>query len=166
MGALIALRYSVTFPAKVSTLLLFNPPVFTDIAQLESIHKSSRRRTKTLLSSPTSEGHWQALNRIPHTKTKHRPAINFADTISMSKHARKGSYQHILGQSSLLSDLGNTSVPVLFVNGRYDRTVYQQNLRDVELPQNVTLTHIETGHHPLVKNIELGETLIREFINK
>jgi pimeloyl-ACP methyl ester carboxylesterase len=161
MGALIALKYATKFGDDVSTLLLFNPPLFTDVTQMIEAHKSSGRHYRAFLYSPARHSYWKALKVIPHNATKKRPAINFADIVRMSKHAREGSYNHIIGGADVFSDLRKTTMPTLLVNGRYDRAVYGENLKSRDLPSNVRLETIETGHHPLVKNVDIGEQLIR-----
>lgn len=164
MGALIALRYATVHGEDISRLLLFNPPLFTDITQMIANHKSSGRHYRAMLYSPARNGYWKALKLVPHNRTHRRPAVNFADTVRMSRHAREGSYKNILGRSEIFTDLRKTTMPVLLVNGRYDRAIYQENLLGREFPSNVQLETVETGHHTLVKNIDLGESLIRTFL--
>lgn len=165
MGALIALRYAVKYGDTIDRLLLFNPPLFTNTNQMIEAHKASGRHYRVFLYSPARNGYWKALKLVPHTASKKRPAINFTDTLRMSRHAREGSYRHILGGSELFTDLRKTTMPVLIVNGRYDRSVYNKNLEGKELPSNVRLETVETGHHTLVKNVELAERLIQTFVS-
>lgn len=164
MGALVALRYAVQYGDTIDRLLLFNPPLFTHTNQMIEVHKATGRKYRAFLYSPARNGYWRALKLVPHNTSKKRPAINMADTIRMSKHAREGSYKHILGGSEVFTDLRKTTMPVLLVNGRYDRAVYSENLAGKELPSNVRLETVETGHHTLVKNVEIGERLIRSFL--
>lgn len=164
MGALIALRYAVVHGDDISRLMLFNPPLFTDTTQMIEAHKSTGRHYRAMLYSPAREGYWKALKLVPHNGTHRRPAINFADTVRMSRHAREGSYKNILGGSKIFTDLRKTTMPVMLVNGRYDRAVYMENLAGRELPSNVALHTVETGHHTLVKHIDIGEQLIRQFL--
>ncbi len=165
MGALIALRYAVHHGDTISRLLLFNPPLFTDVSQMIATHKASGRHYRAMLYSPAREGYWKALKLVPHRRDRGRPAINFADTVRMSPHAREGSYKHIIGGSTIFTDLRKTTMPVLLVNGRHDRAVYIENLRQHELPSNVQLEMAETGHHTLVKNVTTAEELIRQFVD-
>lgn len=164
MGALIALRYAVDYGDSISRLLLFNPPLFTHTNQMIESHKATGRRYRAFLYSPARNSYWKALKLVPHNISKKRPAINFTDTLRMSKHAREGSYKHILGGSEFFTDLRKTTMPVLLVNGRYDRAVYAENLAGKELPSNVQLEIVETGHHTLVKNVTLGDQLIQDFV--
>ncbi|RYF28987.1 MAG: alpha/beta hydrolase [Chloroflexi bacterium] len=163
MGALIALRYTTVFADDVRSLQLFNPPIFSDINQMIETHKKTGRHYRMMLYSPIREGYWKALKAVPHNRSIRRPEINFADTVRMSKHAREGSYKNILGGAQFFSDLRKVTVPTSLIVGRYDRLVYQENLQTKELPSNIDLQIVETGHHTLVKNIDLGESLIRQF---
>lgn len=166
MGALIALRYATRYADDITSLQLFNPPIFNDTSQMIDTHKQSGRHYRMMLYSPIREGYWKALKAVPHNKTKRRPEINFADTIRMSRHAREGSYKHILGGAQFFSDLRKTTIPVALIVGKYDRLVYQENLQLKELPSNVDLQIVETGHHTLVKNSQLGESLIRQYSSR
>lgn len=162
MGALVALRYATTHADDIKALQLFNPPIFTDARQMINSHKTTGRHYRMMLHSPLRGGYWSALKLVPHNKTRRRPEINFADTVRMSKHAREGSYKNIIGQARLFTDLRKTTVPVSLIVGKYDRLVYQENLQSKELPPNVQLHIVETGHHTIVKNVDLGEALIRQ----
>ena len=164
MGALVALRYAVHHGDDVQKLMLFNPPLFTDIKQMIATHKSTGRHYRALLYSSARGGYWKALKAVPHNTTYRRPAVNFADTVRMSKHAREGSYNHVIGGSKIFTDLRKTTMPVLLVNGTYDRAVYQENLAGRDFPSNVRLETVETGHHTLVKNVDLGVSLINSFL--
>lgn len=164
MGALIALRYAVQYGDSIEKLLLFNPPMFTDTNQMIESHKATGRRYRALLYSPARGGYWKALKLVPHSRSKKRPAINLADTLRMSSHAREGSYRHILGGAEFFSDLRKVTLPTLLVNGKYDRTVYLDNLEGRDLPLNLQLEMVETGHHTLVKNRALAEQLIAKFL--
>lgn len=166
MGALIALRYATIHADQLLSLQLFNPPIFNDINQMIDTHKQTGRHYRMLLYSPIREGYWKALKTVPHNTSNRRPEINFADTIRMSKHAREGSYKNILGGAQFFSDLRKVTVPTALIVGKYDRLVYQENLHLKQLPSNIDLQIVETGHHTLVKNIDLGESLIRQFIHK
>lgn len=164
MGALIALRYARQYGEEVGHLMLFNPPFFTSIDQMSALHKARSRTHRALLYSPVRRSYWKALRLIPHQRSNRRPAINFADTVRMSRHAREGSYINILGGSEFFSDIQSTTMPVLLIHGRYDRVVYADNLLNRVLPPNVQLEIVESGHHPLVRNTDLSETLIRQYL--
>lgn len=164
MGALIALRYATIYGNDLQQLLLFNPPLFTDTSQMITHHKATGRRYRIMLYSRGRHVYWLTLRLLPKNKSKRRPAISFSDIISMSPAAREGSYRHVIGGATVFQDLRKLTVPTLLVNGRYDRAVYLENMRGRELPSNVTVETIETGHHPLVRNVDLSENLLRSHL--
>jgi pimeloyl-ACP methyl ester carboxylesterase len=164
MGALIALRYANTYPDAVSKLLLFNTPLFIDKSQMADTHKATGRHYRIMLYSRSRHLYWQALRLIPHHYSQKRPPINFTDTIAMSAAAREGSYKNILGGSKVFEDFKRSTVPILLVNGQYDRAVYLENLQNHDLPSNITLVTIETGHHPIVRNVPEAAELIRSYL--
>ncbi len=166
MGALIALRYATQYGDSIRKLLLFNPPLFTDRSQMITEHKATGRRYRVLLYSRGRHIYWLTLRLLPRNKSKRRAAISFSDIISMSPAAREGSYKHVLGGATVFADLRKTTMPTLLVNGRYDRAVYLENMQGVSLPSNVKVKTIESGHHPLVRNVELGQALIRSYLLK
>lgn len=166
MGALIALRYAVIYGDDLLKLLLFNPPLFTDKSQMITEHKATGRRYRIMLYSRGRHIYWMTLRLLPKNKSKRRRSISFSDIISMSPAAREGSYKNILGGATVFQDFRKVTVPTLLVNGRYDRAVYLQNLEGKELPSNVEVATMETGHHPLVRNVEDGAQIIQSYLLK
>lgn len=165
LGAMISLRYALERPHDIKQLLLFNPPIFTDPSQATNHHAKSGKHYRMLLHSPRRNGYWRAMKLIPHNATERRPAINFADTLRMSPHAREGSYSNIIMQSEVLQDLEVIQPKTLLVIGKYDRLVYIDNVKDRKLATSVDVKIVETGHHTLIKAPELSEKLIREYIS-
>ena len=166
MGALIALRYATVHGDDISKLLLFNPPLFTDRSQMIGTHRATGRRYRIMLYSRGRHIYWLVLRLLPKNKSPRRSAISFSDTISMSPAAREGSYRHVIGAATVFSDLRRVTVPTLLVNGRHDRVVYLENLQGRRLPALVTLSIIESGHHPLVRNVDMSNDLIQSFLCK
>lgn len=164
MGALIALKYALLNEADISKLLLFNPPLFTDRSQMAQVHKATARRYRVMMYSKGRHVYWLTLRLIPKRHTKRRPSINFTDIISMSPAAREGSYHNIIGGATVFQDFKKLTVPTLLVNGNYDRVVYLENLKQNELPKNVTIMNLETGHHPLVRNTEQAAKAIESYL--
>lgn len=164
MGALIALRYACIFADDVSRLIMFNPPLFTDTSQMIQTHRASGRRYRIMLYSRGRHVFWLSLRFVPRNFIPKRRPLNFTDIVRMSPHAREGSYKHILGGSRVFQDLRIAKQPILLVNGRYDRAVYLENLRGRNLPANVHVETVESGHHTLVKNVDVAERLIRSHL--
>lgn len=166
MGALLALRYATTHPQDVSKVLLFNPPLFTDRNQMIKTHKAAGRRYRVMLYARGRHLLWLSLRLMPRSRSHKRSSINFTDMISMSRHGREGSYRHVLGGAKAFMDLRKITVPTLLVVGSDDRPEYLQNLHTRTLSASVTLTTIDADHHPLVRNLELSEKLIRSYLLK
>ena len=166
MGALIALRYATVYPDTISQLLLMNPPLFTDTAQMIEVHKATGRRYRLMLYSRARFVYWFIFRLLPRNRSPKRKSISLSDMIAMSPRAREGSYKNILGGSTIFQDLRLAHMPILIVNGHYDRAVYKENLNGRRLPSNVELIEIESGHHPLVRDLDLAETTIRSHLLK
>ena len=166
MGGLIALRYATIYPDGIAKLLLFNPPLFTDTSQMITEHRATGRRYRIMLYSRGRHVYWLTLRLLPRNKSRRRPAISFSDIISMSPAAREGSYRNILGGATVFQDFRKLTVPTLLVNGRYDRVVYLENLQKRRLPTHVEIATMETGHHPLVRNVDDAEQVIRSYLLK
>ena len=166
MGALVAARYATQYPDDISRLILFNPPLFTHTKQMIEVHKATGRHYDIMLYSKGRFILWPIIRAIPRNRSLRRRAINFSDTVAMSPRAREGSYKNILGGATIFTDLKHAPMPILLVNGKYDRVVYQQNLQGRQLPKQVQLTTIESGHHPLARDVDLAESIIRSYLLK
>lgn len=164
MGALIALRYATNNETSVKKLLLFNPPLFTDKTQMVEHHKATGRRYRIMLYSRGRHVYWLSLRLLPKNTSNRRRAINFSDIISVSPHAREGSYKNIIAGANIFQDFRKVTIPTLLVNGYYDRAVYLQNLQGRNLPSNVTAVTMESGHHPLVRNVSEAELVINTYL--
>jgi pimeloyl-ACP methyl ester carboxylesterase len=164
MGALISLRYATKYTDEIAALQLFNPPIFNSFSQMVSVHRTIGIHYRAMLYSRHKDEYWNALKLIPHNTTSARPPINFADKVRTSRHAREGSYKNIIAYGEFFSDLAKVAWPTLLVVGKYDRLVYQENLIEMKLPPHVTFELVEAGHHPLVKNVDMAERLIRSHL--
>lgn len=164
MGALIALRYATIYPDSIAKLILFNPPLFTDRAQLIDTHKSSAKHYRTLLYSRARHIYWPALRLLPRTHSPWRSAINITDMLSMSPAAREGSYRHVIGNAKVFTDLRKVISPTLVVNGGNDRDIYRQNLRSRVLAPSVVVQTVDSDHHTLVRNVDIAEKIIRSYL--
>lgn len=164
MGALLALRYAIQNPGAIKKLLLFNPPLFVDLFQMEKYHKATARRYRIMLYSRARHALWPLLKAVPRHNSERRRAINLTDIIRMSRHAREGSYRRIIGEASSFRDLQDLNTPTLLVVGKHDRGVYLENLANQTLSPYVELAVIDADHHPLVRNVKLSSSLIKKFI--
>jgi len=164
MGALIAARYAVKSSSDILSLQLFNPPMYRDNEQAMNTLKTTGRRYRAMIASPLRPVYWQALKLVPRRRADSRHPINFTDTVRMSRHAREGMMHNVIAAPRFFDDIEKLVMPTLLVVGKYDRVVYQENLRSITLPKQITLKILETGHHPIVKNSDLAENLIREYL--
>lgn len=164
MGALIALRYATIHADDMRQLLLFNPPLFADRSEMIKTHKAAGRRYRVMLYARGRHVLWLALRLVPRRRTLRRTSINFTDMISMSRHGREGSYKHVIGGANAFMDLRKVRVPTLLVVGNYDRPEYLDNLATRTLSAEVTVAKINVDHHPLVRNVEESQTLIRNYL--
>ncbi|AKM79896.1 TPA: alpha/beta hydrolase [Candidatus Saccharibacteria bacterium] len=164
MGALVSLRYANMYPDEVSSVQLFNPPIFTTTEQAKDAFARTNKGYNMLLHSPRRRVYWSLLKAMPRNIFQKRPEINVADTLRASRHAREGGYQRIILAAELLDDLRQSTLPTLLVVGKYDRLVYQENLNQQRLPENITIKIVETGHHTIAKTPELAEQLIRRSL--
>lgn len=164
MGALIALRYATQYPAGIRKTLLFNPPLFTDREQMTTTHVSTGRRYRILLYSRGKRLYWMALRLVPRRYSKRRKPINFTDMISMNRHAREGSYYHVLGGATPFDDLNDVTIPTLLAVGLHDRDIYLDNLQGRTFPRHVTIRKIDADHHPIVRKLNMSEDLIRSYL--
>ncbi len=166
MGALIALRYATLYGNAISKLLLFNPPLFANPSELIQTHRESGRRYRVLLYTRRRHLYWAVLNLLPKNRSAKRKAINLTDITSPSSRARERSYRHIIIDSRPFQDMRKLTVPTLLAVGDHDRYIYLENLRQRNLPTNITLRIIDTGHHPLVRDVDLSDNLIRSFLQR
>lgn len=166
MGALIALRYATIYGDDISKLLLFNPPLFANPAESIQTHRESGRRYRVLLYTRRRHLYWAILNLLPKNHSRRRKAINLTDITSPSSNAREKSYRHIIIGSHPFQDMRKLTVPTLLAVGDHDRYIYLENLRQRNLPTNITLRIIDTGHHPLVRDVDLSDNLIRSFLQR
>jgi len=164
MGALVALRYAITHPAEIGKLLLFNPPLFKDRAQMTAEHLASARHYRLMLYSRARHALWPLLKLVPRNATKRRTTINFTDTVRMSKAAREGSYHNVIGDAEVFENLAKLTVPTLLVNGVRDRRIYAKNLQAWAPPAVVDLRIVDADHHMIVRDQELSLQLIENHI--
>ncbi len=164
MGALIALRYATQHPTDVRKILLFNPPLFTDREQMAATHLSTGRRYRILLYSRGKRLYWMTLRLVPRRYSRRRKPINFTDMISMNRHAREGSYHHVIGGATPFDDLRVVTMPTLLAVGLHDRDIYLDNLQGRTFPQHVTISKIDADHHPIVRKLDMTESLIRSYL--
>jgi predicted alpha/beta-hydrolase family hydrolase len=58
--------------------------------------------------------------------------------------------------------LQSLAVPTNLIQGTHDRTVYRKNLIRTELPPNILVEWVATGHHTPLKLLEFSKERITQ----
>jgi pimeloyl-ACP methyl ester carboxylesterase len=166
LGALLALRYAIARPKRVSRLVLLNPPLYKGPEQALATLQATGLHYRVMFHSPLRDMFWYTAKLAPRFPfNKRRPAINMTDVLRASKYARQGTYQHVILRALFFKDISRLVTPALLVVGRYDRPIYHQNLAAWSLPKNVCGISVVTGHHLPIKSPALAERLIRSHLS-
>jgi pimeloyl-ACP methyl ester carboxylesterase len=155
MGALIADKYSIIYPKKVSSLILLNPPLYESAKEARTVLRKTSRIYRFLLDSRFRKFAWSALHIV---------SLN-----NISKHtniSRERSLKNIIEKSTILNDLTHTNTKTMLLVGRKDRKEYQKNLAKTRFSNSVKLYLENTTHHSPRQNTDLVKTLILNFLNK
>jgi pimeloyl-ACP methyl ester carboxylesterase len=164
-GALIAAKYAAIYSEEVARLQLFNPPIFKDRAEANQSFHNTGPHYRALLYSPLRVIYWRTLKLLPRSHPRFRPALNLSDPLRASRSAREGVFDNIILASDFLPLLRTLDRPALLVVGAHDRPEYWKNITNSQLPDNITVTLVPTGHHTLVKQPDLSERLIRTHLS-
>ena len=164
MGALIAARYALRYPANVAALQLFNPPMFVSNYEATQAFQATGIHYRAILYSRVRRLLWSGLKALPRRHSTKRSPINFTDSVRASYNARESSYQTIILATEFLDDITKIHIPTLLVTGRHDRPMYQKNIHDIQLPNTISYHLVDTGHHTPVKAPGLTESLIRSHL--
>lgn len=154
MGGLIASRFGITFPEKVSSLILLNPPIYKNSDQTRKTLRNSGLVYRTILDS--------------HFRGLIWPILHLASFNNISRHtnkSREGSLKNIIEKTRILEELSSSNIKTMLLVGTNDRKIYQDNLIDVKLSPNVKLHLEKTNHHAARQNTELVSRLINDFLN-
>jgi len=164
LGALIALRYAITYPHKVRRLGLFNPPMFASTEEALATHKTTGLHYRIALHSPIRDVLWYASKILPRYPGKRRLAVNLTDMLRASAHARRDAYQNIILKAAFFRDSKKLTVRTLVVTGKYDRGIYLKNTAKWQPQKNVHLLMVDTGHHTPWRHPDITEDLIRAHL--
>lgn len=161
MGAVLAARYANEFPNDVSSLTLFNPPLFSTKKEARKSIESSGLHYRAILTHPRSRLIWKFMKILPRIPQGIAPPLNLGDSLRTHYHAREGGYENIITQAEFINDLTALQSPGLLVTGTRDRYVYQETLGYLKIPPHIVVKHVDTGHHTLVSHEDLAEELVR-----
>jgi len=154
MGGLIANRYGQTFPYRVSSLILLNPPIYKDSDQTRKSLRDSGVIYKIILDSHYRNLIWHFLHIASFNKIGQH-----------TNKSREGSLKNVIEQSHILNELSSTNIQTMLLVGTKDRKIYQDNLLGISLSSNVKLHLENTTHHAARQNTKLVNKLINEFFN-
>jgi pimeloyl-ACP methyl ester carboxylesterase len=164
MGAVLAARYACEHSARVSRLILFNPPLFTTPQQARKSIEQTGLHYRATVTHPRSRLLWKGLKVLPRTPRRIAPPLNFGDGLRTHYYAREGGYRNIIIKAEFVHDLKRLTQPTLLIVGKRDRYVYQETLRTLSLPKNITVTKVATGHHTIIAKPKLAEELVRSYL--
>lgn len=152
MGALIAKRFALTYPARVSRLVLMHPPLYDGPEQARSTLRRTGRTYRFLLDSRYRNLLWPALRLMAAGKLRHQ------------RWSREGSLVNVIERAEAFTDLARLNQPALLIVGTSDRPEYQRNLAAHNLPTNVRLELIASGHHSPRRQATQLSRLITGFL--
>jgi pimeloyl-ACP methyl ester carboxylesterase len=165
LGALVALRYSLTFPQEVKNAGLLNPPMYKNSQQALETLQGTGLHYRIMLHSPLRDLFWYGAKMLPRLPSnKRRPSINLTDVLRVPGHARKRTYENIILRGEFFADIQKITVPTIVVVGRRDRARYHENSTGWEPPSNVTAVGVESGHHLPVRQPASAEVIIRSLL--
>lgn len=164
MGAVLAVRYACKYREEVSKLILFNAPLFATPEQARESIEQTGFHYRATVTHPRSRLIWKGMKLLPRAPRHIAPPLNFGDGLRTHYYAREGGYRNIILKAEFVHDLKKLLQPTLLIVGKRDRYVYQETLRALRLPKNVTVTQVATGHHTIVSKPKLAEELVRSYL--
>lgn len=168
MGALLAARYTVTFPHMVERLILFNPPLLKDSNEATRTYKTTNVIYRLGLTAGLHRIVWPAYRVAAYTNmlnsTAQEQTRPFDDYLFKHTAAsRYRSFRRIIIQNTILADLSQTAIPTLLVNGNQDRPIYQRNAIALDHTGNITVTTVSGDHHVPLRQPGKTVGLITDF---
>lgn len=164
MGALIALRYAVLFPNRVSELLLASMPLYTSAEQAKQDITKSKRRYKYAyygLSSRVLCTFWckwlrPISKRLAPLYLGRLPRRVAADSVLHTWQSYSQSLHEVIEKQNAQHDLKQIKVTTNLVYGDKESQIILQNIRSqANLPGNVKIKFYKGTHHlPLENQVE------------
>lgn len=152
-GSLIATRFALKYPELTNQLVLLNPPIYTSREAAHEGMRSINNLYRFILDSKYRGPVWLVLRLISKG--------------SISKHtklSREKTINNIIESAEFIADINRVTAPTLLVNGLQDRPEYHESLNLINNQAHVTIKEIDSGHHPVVFNLNTIEPIIRDFI--
>lgn len=146
MGSIVSAELARTHPSLVKQLYLLNMPIYTSPSQAMEELASTNRIYRHVLLSKRGRPAWVASKLLARVGPK---KLRRTYSAKHTHNSRRGSLQNTIAATDSLSLLQRVTVPTVLIEGLYDRTIYQKNLRNISLPENVELRWVQTGHHSI-----------------
>ena len=165
MGALLALRYTRTYPEQVSRLVLFNPPMFSSPEEAYDDIAATGLRYRVMLFSRVQKQLWRAIKILPRNPLNSRHPVSLTDMLRVGHQARVGSLRNVVMQGNIFTEIEEITTPTMIVVGRKDRVIYLKNALHAHFPPHVTLKVNKHGHNGMAFHPKLAEKYIREHLS-
>ncbi|MGO3701728.1 MAG: alpha/beta fold hydrolase [Candidatus Saccharimonadales bacterium] len=164
MGALLSLRYARDYPADVSRLLLFNPPMFAHSEEGYLQVFTNVWHYRTFLMSRARKQLWRSVQILPRNPFKNRPPVGITDMLRTSAPARMGSLYNVIFKGDVFSEVHNVTLPTMIIIGKKDRYVHAPNVHATAWPSHVTIRMNELGHNGIAIHPNIGAQYIKEHM--
>lgn len=154
MGALLATRYAVLNPDKVSSLVLLHPPLYKDIEEARKSLRETGRLYRFLLDSRYRRFGWAFIKTFA-----------FYNIAKHGRMARERSLKNVIEVSEVFGDLEKVETKTLLLMGLKDRPEYNVNVKGAHLSDSVTVVTENVSHHSPIQKPLIVQKAILDFIN-
>jgi pimeloyl-ACP methyl ester carboxylesterase len=155
MGALLAARYTRTYPLRVSSLILLHPPLFLSEEEVRTVLRKTGILYRFLLDSRYRRLGWILLK-----------IVAFQHISRHSRLARERSMRNVIEAAEISADLKQIATDTLLVLGLKDRPEYADNVPRLAISKSVTIVEENVNHHSPVLNPSLIQDRISGFIKQ
>jgi pimeloyl-ACP methyl ester carboxylesterase len=167
MGALLALRYSRTYPNTVSRLVLINLPLFTgkeqahrELSGTNLLYKASMywRLHHVIIPIARSKRIKATIHRLAPSPYKGMEEYLFTS----SGMARGRSLRNIIEAQTAFEDLEKLPTPTTIIAGHNERKIYVENVGNIRKRKNITILLAATKHHAPLEDSALIVKILQQ----
>ncbi|MBC7868587.1 alpha/beta hydrolase [Candidatus Saccharibacteria bacterium] len=155
MGALLATRYAVLHPDRVSSLALLHPPLYKDIEETRKSLRQTGRLYRFLLDSKYRHFGWALIKTFA-----------FYHIAKHSQISRERSMKNVIEVSEIFGDLEKVETKTLLLMGLKDRPEYNVNIKTAQLSNSVKVITKNVSHHSPAKKPLIIQKTILDFISQ
>lgn len=154
MGALIAKRYTLNYSERVRRLILLNPPLYRDSAQVRQTLRDTSALYRFLLDSRYRNIAW--------------PIIRFAllGRMRHTRWSRERSLVNVIEKAEGFQDLQQLKQKTLLLVGLRDRPEYIENLKVFALARSVNLSLVDVAHNAPMQNPRYVKRAVMKFLTQ